>query len=346
MYNSIIFNIINIPKTLILRIYNKKYQLLKKEKIYILKLLLLLLGIIIKSHIDNSYIFKWVKNELLEIKGMKLYSIFKIIEYMLLLINKFGYDLDLQLLKIINAKKTKHKIISFVFLVIYLYVNIYLLVLFYYCTWLIIFDNNKGFMQIYLKFNYIKFKQSNKSFKSLHNILSNDIHDRLLNYFILVFIFINGYIEGEVKLNINNIYLKRILFCFFAEFISDYIKGIILFKINNINPKAIKKFLKEEMIYYKELKNEEKNKEYNLLKNIKLYEQYSDIIDRENIICMFLNISILPFCILFLDFFVLQIKIFFLYKIIIFAFLICIKIFNEKIIDNSLFQKDDKKKDE
>lgn len=346
MYNSIIFNIINIPKTLILRIYNKKYQLFKKEKIYILKLLLLLLGIIIKSHIDNSYIFKWVKNELLEIKGMKLYSIFKIIEYMLLLINKFGYDLDLQLLKIINAKKTKHKIISFVFLVIYLYVNIYLLVLFYYCTWLIIFDNNKGFMQIYLKFNYIKFKQSNKSFKSLHNILSNDIHDRLLNYFILVFIFINGYIEGEVKLNINNIYLKRILFCFFAEFISDYIKGIILFKINNINPKAIKKFLKEEMIYYKELKNEEKNKEYNLLKNIKLYEQYSDIIDRENIICMFLNISILPFCILFLDFFVLQIKIFFLYKIIIFAFLICIKIFNEKIIDNSLFQKDDKKKDE
>ena len=346
MYNSIIFNIINIPKTLILRIYNKKYQLFKKEKIYILKLLLLLLGIIIKSHIDNSYIFKWVKNELLEIKGMKLYSIFKIIEYMLLLINKFGYDLDLQLLKIINAKKTKQKIISFVFLVIYLYINIYLLVLFYYCTWLIIFDNNKGFMQIYLKFNYIKFKQSNKSFKSLHNILSNDIHDRLLNYFILVFIFINGYIEGEVKLNINNIYLKRILFCFFAEFISDYIKGIILFKINNINPKAIKKFLKEEMIYYKELKNEEKNKEYNLLKNIKLYEQYSDIIDRENIICMFLNISILPFCILFLDFFVLQIKIFFLYKIIIFAFLICIKIFNEKIIDNSLFQKDDKKKDE
>lgn len=346
MYNSIIFNIINIPKTLILRIYNKKYQLFKKEKIYILKLLLLLLGIIIKSHIDNSYIFKWVKNELLEIKGMKLYSIFKIIEYMLLLINKFGYDLDLQLLKIINAKKTKQKIISFVFLVIYLYINIYLLVLFYYCTWLIIFDNNKGFMQIYLKFNYIKFKQSNKSFKSLHNILSNDIHDRLLNYFILVFIFINGYIECEVKLNINNIYLKRILFCFFAEFISDYIKGIILFKINNINPKAIKKFLKEEMIYYKELKNEEKNKEYNLLKNIKLYEQYSDIIDRENIICMFLNISILPFCILFLDFFVLQIKIFFLYKIIIFAFLICIKIFNEKIIDNSLFQKDDKKKDE
>jgi len=277
---------------------------------------------------------------------MKLYSIFKIIEYMLLLINKFGYDLDLQLLKIINAKKTKHKIISFVLLVVYLYVNLYILVLFYYCTWLIIYDNNKGFMQIYLKFNYIKFKQSNKSFKSIHNILSNDIHDRLLNYFILALILINGYIEGEVKLNINNIYLKRILFCFFAEFISDYIKGIILFKINNINPKTIKKFLKEEMIYYKELKNEEKNKEYNLLKNIKLYEQYSDIIDRENIICMFLNISILPFCILFLDFFVLQIKIFFLFRIIIFAFLICIKVFNEKIIDNSIFQKDDKKKDE
>ena len=99
------------------------------------------------------------------------------IEYILLLINKFGNDLDLQLLKIINAKKNKHKIFSLILLIMYLYANIYLLILFYYCTWLIINDNNKSFIPIYLKVNYIEFKQSNKSFKSIHNVLSNDIYD-------------------------------------------------------------------------------------------------------------------------------------------------------------------------
>lgn len=58
-------------------------------------------------HIDNSYTFKWIKNELLAIKGIKLYSSFKLIEYILLLTNKFGYDLDLQLLSIIYSKKIK-----------------------------------------------------------------------------------------------------------------------------------------------------------------------------------------------------------------------------------------------
>ena len=270
------------------------------------------------------------------------------IEYILLLINKFGNDLDLQLLKIINAKKNKHKIFSLILLIMYLYANIYLLILFYYCTWLIINDNHKSCIPIYLKVNYIEFKQSNKSFKSIHNALTNDIYDRFLNYFVLFFIFINGYIETNIKLNINNIYFQRIMFCFFAEFISDYLKNILLFKINNIDPKTIKQYLKEEIIYFKELTNGGKNsnKEFLLLKGTKLYEQYSDIIDRENIICMVLNVSILPFCILFLDFFIFDINICFIFKIFVFAFLISITIFNGKIIDNSLSKNTEKQKKE
>jgi hypothetical protein len=289
-----------------------------------------------------------MKEELLEIKGIKLYSTFKIIEYILLLINKFGHDLDLQLLKIINAKKIKHKIFSFFILIMYLYANIYLLILFYYCTWLIINDNNKSFIPIYLKVNYIEFKQSNKSFKSIHNVLTNDIYDRFLNYFVLFVIFINGYTEKNAMFNNNNMILKKIIFCFCAEFISDYLKSIIIFKINNIDPKTIKKYLKEEILYFKELANKEtnNNKEFNLLKNTKAYQQYLGDIDRENIICMVLNVSLLPFCILFLDYFVLEINIRLFYKIIIFAFLISIKKINEKVIDDSFLKIFDKNKDE
>jgi hypothetical protein len=193
-----------------LSLYKKQKIPIKKEKLYVLKLFLIILGIIIKKYIDYSNLFKWMKEELLEIKGIKLYSTFKIIEYILLLINKFGHDLDLQLLKIINAKKIKHKIFSFFILIMYLYANIYLLILFYYCTWLIINDSNKSFIPIYLKVNYIEFKQSNKSFKSIHNVLTNDIYDRFLNYFVLFVIFINGYTEKNAMFNNNNMILKKI----------------------------------------------------------------------------------------------------------------------------------------
>ena len=233
------------------------------------------------------------------------------------MINKFFHDFDLQLLKIINTKKRKHKIFTFLLLSIFLYANIYIYILFYYCTWLIINDNNKSFISIYLKVNYIEFKQSNKSFKSLHHFLSNDIYDRFLNYFILFFIFINGFIDGNIKINFQNIYLKRIFIYFFSEFISDYLKAIILFKLSNINPKNIKLFLKEEIIFYKKLEKNDKisNVKYYFFKHIKLYEQHLYAINIENVFPMILNINILPFCIIFLYFFIIKIKKFFVYKL-------------------------------
>jgi hypothetical protein len=282
-----------------------------------LKIVLIIIGVIIKDQIDNSSTLKYIKDEFSKAKGIKLYSIFKIIEYVLLLSKKFSFDLDLQLLKILKAKKYKHKIISFIILCSFIYVNIYIIILFYYCTWLIINDNNKSFIPIYLKVNYIEFKQSNKTFKSIHQFLSNDIHDRFLNYFVLFFIFVNGVLDKTIYIDKNNIYLRRILFCFLAEFISDYLKGIILFKIGNINPKNIKMFLNEEIIYY--------NK-------IDLYESSLNIIDKENIFPMMLNINIYPFCIIFLHYSFIRIKINHIYKFTFFIFFIILKYLNEKII--------------
>ena len=315
--------------------YNNKYKISIKEKVYIMKILLIIIGLKIKYLLDNSISFKWIKSELLQIKGIKLYSIFKIIEYILLITNKFGHDLDLQLIKIINAKKIKHKILSFIIYIIFLYANIFILILFYYCTWLIITDDNKSFIPIYLKVNYIEFKQSNKSFKSIHNYLSNEIYDRFLNYYILFFIFINCFNKINFKLNITNIYFKRILFCYIAEIISDYLKGVILFKISNIDSKNIKKFLKEEIIYYRNLKDniKDNNDVFTLIKNVNLFEQYLYNIDKENILPMILNINIFPFCIILLYYFLFQINFCFTFKIIIFLFLICLKKINEKIID-------------
>lgn len=302
-----------------------------------MKIILIIIGIIFKNHIDNSTIFNYAKNELLKQKGIKLYSIFKMTEYILLLSNKFGHDIDMQLFKIIKAQKIKHKIFSFCLLTGFIYANIYIIYIFYYCTWLIINDSNKSFIPIYLKVNYIEFKQSNKSFKSIHHLISNDIHDRFLNYFVLFFVFINGVFEGNINLEKNNIYLKKILFCYIAEFFSDYLKGIILFKIANINPKNIKLFLNEEINYYNQLKNEEKNKEYNILKNTELYEKYLDIIDKENILPIILNINIYPFYIIFLHYFLIKINLNIIKRIVIILIFISIKYYNEKISDYIIF---------
>jgi hypothetical protein len=295
-----------------------------------LKIVLIIIGVIIKDQIDNSSTLKYIKDEFSKAKGIKLYSIFKIIEYVLLLSKKFSFDLDLQLLKIIKAKKYKHKIISFVILCSFIYVNIYIIILFYYCTWLIINDNNKSFIPIYLKVNYIEFKQSNKTFKSIHQFISNDIHDRFLNYFVLFFVFVNGVIDKNIYIDNNNIYLNKIVFCFIAEFISDYLKGIILFKIGSINPKNIKMFLNEEIIYYNKI--DIKDNKYFFLENSKLYESSLNIIDKENIFPMILNINIYPFYVIFLHYFFIKIKIYHLYKFTLFIAFIILKYLNEKII--------------
>ena len=176
------------------------------------------------EYIIKSNMFIWLKDEFSKMKGIKLYSIFKIVEYILSLFNKFGYDMDIQLLRIINAKKIKHKFFSSLILIIFIYLNIYIFNIFYFCTWLILNDIEKNFLLIYLKVNFIEFKQANKAFKSIHNFLANDIFDRFLNFFIII-----------------------------SEFVSDYLKGIITFKINNLNPKCIKLFLIEEIYFYKEI---------------------------------------------------------------------------------------------
>ena len=326
-------------------IKRKQKWLNEKQKIYFFKIIILIIALIIKNQIDTSNEFKWIKNALFQIKGIKLYSLFKIIEYILLLLNKFGHDLDLQVIKIIFAKKLKHKIISFLLLIIFLYLDIYILILFYYCSWLIIYDNNKNFVPIYLKVNYIEFKQSNKSFKSIHTFLSNDIHDRFLNYFVLFFIIINGLTEGRLKINYNNIFLRRIFFCFISEFLSDYLKAIILFKLNNINPKNIKFFLREEIIYFGALKNKKKNldNKYYFLKDYKLYDYYSDVIDEENIMSMILNINIFPFFIIIYHYLLFKLEVNFYFKIICLFLLIGLKILNETIIGYFITNENNKK---
>ena len=96
-----------------------------KSNISIIKIVLIIIGIIINKYIENSSEFLWLKNEFSQMKGIKLYSIFKIVEYIILLFNKFGYDMDLQIYKIIETKKLKQKIFSFIILLFFIFLNIY-----------------------------------------------------------------------------------------------------------------------------------------------------------------------------------------------------------------------------
>ena len=327
-------------------LYNKKISNKRKENLSIIKIFLIIIGIIMNQYILKSNIFIWLKDEFSQMKGIKLYSIFKIVEYILLLFNKFGFDMDIQIIKIISAKKTKHKIFSFLILLIFIFLNIYVLNIFYFCTWLIINDNEKSFFLIYLKVNFIEFKQANKAFKSIHNFLANDIYDRFLNFFILICIIINGLIEKKIKISFDNIYFKRICLYFFSELFSDYLKGIIVFKINNLNPKSIKKFLKEEIQFYQELdnnkKDENKNKnEYIYLKDTNLSDNYIPFINKESIICILLNINIYPFIIILMTEFFFKNKFLTFYTIAKLFILVIIKYTLEEMIKlfNTKFNK-------
>ena len=229
------------------------------------------------EYIIKSNMFIWLEEEFSQMKGIKLYTIFKIVEYVILLFNKFGYDMDIQILRIIFAKKIKHKLFSFLIMIFVIFLNLYVFNIFYFCTWLILNDIEKNFLLIYLKVNFIEFKRANKSFKSIHSFLMNDIFDRFLNFFVLIFIVINGLIEQKIKIDLNNIYFKRICLYFISEFISDYLKGIITFKINNLNPKSIKYFLREEICFYQEINSDSKENNkytYMYLKETKAYESY------------------------------------------------------------------------
>ena len=314
-----------------------------KSNISIIKIVLIIIGIIINKYIENSSEFLWLKNEFSQMKGIKLYSIFKIVEYIILLFNKFGYDMDLQIYKIIETKKLKQKIFSFIILLLFIFLNLYFFNIYYYCTWLILNDIEKNFFLIYLKVNFIEFKQANKSFKSLHNYLANDIFDRFFNIFIMIFICIDGINENKIQINFNNIYFKRICLYFISEFISDYLKGIIAFKINNINPKCIKISLKEMNHFYEKLYNNKiDNNKYFYLNDTKEYKKNISFIDKESIICMILNINVYPFIILFSNQIFFNKKFFSFYLILKPVVLIVIKFVIEALIKLFRYSKNSK----
>ena len=111
-----------------------------KEKLLKVKTLLIIIGIIMIIYIEHSSNYFWLKEEFSKMKGIKLYTIFKIVEYILLLLNKYGNDIDFQLIKIIQEKKIKHKFFSFLLLNIFIFIHLYSLNIFYFCTWLILND--------------------------------------------------------------------------------------------------------------------------------------------------------------------------------------------------------------
>ena len=85
------------PFLLIMNLFNKNKINKIKEKLLIAKMLLIIIGIVMTIYIENSSNYCWLKEEFSQMKGIKLYTIFKIVEYILLLLNKYGNYLDFQL---------------------------------------------------------------------------------------------------------------------------------------------------------------------------------------------------------------------------------------------------------
>ena len=78
---------------LIINMLNKNTMNKLKTKFLISKLFLIILGMIMIVYIEHSSNFCWLKEEFSQMKGIKLYTIFKIVEYILSLLNKYTYYL-------------------------------------------------------------------------------------------------------------------------------------------------------------------------------------------------------------------------------------------------------------
>ena len=308
-----------------------------KNKINLYKTILLIFGYFFYININNSIKIKNFCDYLHSLKLLKIFTLLKVIEFIIILLNRITKDLDIQILTIINEKKNKHKFFSFIILIIIIHFYVLFFYLYIFSVKSILNDPEKSLIPLLFKLNYIELKKCVKPLKkkNFFNQICIDIFDRFFNCFVLIFIFVSDYSNNKY----NNFYLNRFLFVLLFEILFDYLKDLIVFRVSLFNPKILKLMCKELIIYYEMLikkENEiEKNFENKTLiligKQYKYHKYINYIDDIGIIITMTVQNNIIIYSIFT---FVLIFDVFnlFMLKIYLILVLIVIKILNEKFI--------------
>ena len=328
---------------------DKKHLSLTKFKLISLKILIFLIGLYISIKIEETKPIINFYNILDNLKGLKIFTLQKVIEFICILMNRCFREFDIQIISILYEKKFKKQFFTFIFIISSLFIYIISTLSYIFCVRRTLNDPKKSIYPLLFKINYIELKKCGKPIKkkNLMSQLNTDIFDRFFNFFVLFNILITDYSINQI----NNVkfYFTRFFYLFFFEIIFDYIKDIIVFRISYFDTKILKYISYEIPLYYMKLKRNLLTKEEEFLKDKKLliigrqyeYDKFSSILSADDIMCLTLQNGILIYCILIINsifktniniikFFILLISCEILREIICKGLLIYVKDFEEK----------------
>ena len=320
-----------------------------KFKLISLKILIFLIGLYISNKIEETKPIIYFYNILDNLKGLKIFTLQKVIEFICILMNRCFREFDIQIISILYEKKFKKQFFTFIFIISSLFIYIISTLSYIFCVRRTLNDPKKSIYPLLFKINYIELKKCGKPIKkkNLMSQLNTDIFDRFFNFFVLFNILITDYSINQI----NNVkfYFTRFFYLFFFEIIFDYIKDIIVFRISYFDTKILKYISYEIPLYYMKLKRNLLTKEEEFLKDKKLliigrqyeYDKFSSILSADDIMCLTLQNGILIYCILIINsifktniniikFFILLISCEILREIICKGLLIYVKDFAEK----------------
>ena len=256
-----------------------------------------------KPHIESSSPLFYIHHKLKSLRGIKIFALLKIIEFITTLFNRVHKDFELHLLTIITEPKLKRKLISFLILTITF--QLHLISLWAYTTSISISltDPSNALYVLFFKINYIELKKCGKPIKkkNIMSTLTADVYDRFLNYTVFVLVIIKNYYENQLShYNISE-YCYKVFFIFVFEIVFDWVKNFIIFKVSYFNTKVVKLITYEIAVYYEKLRVSKGDTTYSRFihgRDVVIvgkqfrYENYLDVLTEESVMCLTLHTNV------------------------------------------------------
>ena len=319
---SIFFNMINLPIRVIVMSISKVFGMLKNDEskllfYYLIKASILLIGYFSLNLLEKSMLFEIIDSNIRSIKGLKLFSFMKIFEYLCLLGNRYNEHIDIELVNITYSVSYRIAMLTYIYVLLGFILNliaIYSILVAYDCLF---YSYSNIIYLLFFKLNYIELKRQGKkqSKKKITRLVIQDIYDRWLNFFCILYTSLNGLLNGKINYNNGDYYFYITFYLFLTEIVSKWIKDTMLIKVSGSGESAdiIKLITKEMLILHQKLKfqyvKEDKSEYINYLQsykfelvtldNLNYTQNYIGIIDYQNLILVDLEFGCLVYIIYF-----------------------------------------------
>jgi hypothetical protein len=204
-------------------------------------------------------------HKLRSLSGMKIFAFIRIIGLFNFLLNSFNKDFDVQLISMFRQSKVRNKIISFIIILMSLFLNIVTYWSYMIALSIALNDSNNNFIYaIFLKLNFIDIKKAGKSQKKKKLmdviykgiiLITVELNDRFFLIFCLNIVTVQNYFDN--KLNSHNFldYITRIVFIIALDILVCWIKIILMFKFSNVKASFLKSVFTEYSIFYEKLRH-------------------------------------------------------------------------------------------